>query len=74
MKNKIKPRNRVRELRLARRISQTALASRAELGLSTLNRIERWPFPVSATTAEKLAKALGVPIPEAFPEFEEARR
>ena len=61
------PQNRLRELRLAQGLSQTALAARAGLGLGTLNRIERWPFPVSPTTAEKLATALDCGIEDIFP-------
>ena len=43
MTNKNKPQNRLRELRVAKGLSQTALAARAGLGLGTVNRIERCP-------------------------------
>jgi transcriptional regulator with XRE-family HTH domain len=67
MKNKGKPQNRLRELRVAQGLSQTALAARAGLGLGTVNRIERWPFPVSPKTAEKLAATLRCSVEELFP-------
>jgi len=71
MKSKTKPQNRLRELRLAQGISQTGLAAKAGLGLGTVNRIERWPFPVSPMTAQKLAAALRCRVEDIFPRVED---
>ena len=60
-------RNRLRELRVARGISQTELAANASIGLATLNRIERWHFRVSESTARKVCEALNAEVGEVFP-------
>ena len=73
MTNKNKPQNRLRELRVAKGLSQTALAARAGLGLGTVNRIERWPFPIAPLTAQKLATALQCQVDEIFPVTKETR-
>ena len=73
MQNKNEPQNRLRELRVAKGLSQTALAARAGLGLGTVNRIERWPFSVAPLTAKKLATALQCQVEDIFPATKEAR-
>lgn len=60
--------NKVRTTRVRLGISQTELAARANIGLSTLNRIEVWHFPVSPPTAMKLADALDCRVAEIFPD------
>ena len=54
--------NKVRELRLAKLMTQRELATRAGIAHETLNRIEREPEPrsVQVLTLRKLAAVLGV--------------
>jgi ribosome-binding protein aMBF1 (putative translation factor) len=59
--------NRVKKTREGLGLSQTGLAARANIGLSTLNRIEVWHFPVSPPTAKRLAGALDCEVGEVFP-------
>ena len=63
--NKFK--NRVKKTREGLGLSQTGLAARAKIGLSTLNRIEVWHFPVSTPTAKRLACALDCEVGDVFP-------
>lgn len=67
MNNNSTTRNRLRERRRAHGLSQTALAARSRIGLSTLNRIECWHFRTSLETAERLAQALGCKVEDVFP-------
>ena len=59
--------NRLRNLRVARGMKQVEMASRAGVGVSTINRLERWQFAASVPIAKRLAAALGVEVSEAFP-------
>ncbi len=55
---------RVVELRIARNLSQEALAQRARINRVTLARLEHALHPPRLDTLERLARALGVPIAE----------
>jgi DNA-binding XRE family transcriptional regulator len=59
--------NRIKQSRTAVGMTQTQLAVVANVGLATLNRIERWHYRVSESTARKLARALGREVGEVFP-------
>ena len=75
MNNNSKTNNTLRERRCAQELSQTALAARSRIGLSTLNRIERWHFRTSLETAARLAQALDCKVEDLFPYLgEEAAR
>lgn len=65
--------NRVRELREAGGLKQIELASRAEVGLATLNRVEKWGIPCAPETEARLARALGCKVREVFPREPENR-
>jgi transcriptional regulator with XRE-family HTH domain len=52
----------VRHLRVQRGWSQEALAARAELNRSYMGEIERADVMPSLATADKLARALGLPL------------
>lgn len=52
----------VRDLRVQRGWSQEALAARAELNRSYMGEIERADVMPSLATADKLARALGLPL------------
>jgi ribosome-binding protein aMBF1 (putative translation factor) len=65
MSNRFK--NKLRQSREAQRLSQTELAARAGVGVSVLNRIERWHFPVSERWARRVADALGREMVDVFP-------
>jgi ribosome-binding protein aMBF1 (putative translation factor) len=66
-------RNRVREIRETRGWSQTRLAAAAGVGVSVLNRIELWHFPVSERWAKRVAEALGRETSELFPYLREGQ-
>lgn len=53
---------RVVELRIARNLSQEALAQKARINRVTLARLEHALHPPRLDTLERLARALGVPI------------
>ena len=57
---------RVRELRLQRRLSQEALADEARLDRSYIGGVERGERNVSLTNINKIAHALGVPLAHLF--------
>ena len=61
--------NRVREVRLRHKLSQTKLSRLVEVPESQLSAVERgrlWPWP---KLRRNLAKVLGVPEDELFPEI-----
>ncbi len=60
---------RVRELRLARGLSQTHLADFAVLHRTFIGRVERGETNVTVTTLEKICGALGVTLAEFFRTF-----
>jgi DNA-binding XRE family transcriptional regulator len=49
----------IRALRERAGLLQVEAASRAGIGVATLNKAERWNFPLSPQTAAKLAPVLG---------------
>jgi transcriptional regulator with XRE-family HTH domain len=58
---------RVRELREARGLTQTALAERVRMNVKFLSRIEVSDANVTLTTINRLAVALDVPVADLFP-------
>lgn len=56
--------DKIKGLRLARGYSQTELARRAGLSQPTISAVESGEEHVKATTLERLARALGVPLQE----------
>ena len=61
---------KVREIRLRRQLTQTALAAMLKTEPSQIGRIERAEISTSVTYAGKIADALGVPVRDLF-DFEE---
>ena len=59
--------NRLRDRRVAQGMKQVELAARSRVSLATVNKLERWGFPVSSETAKKLAAALRCDPSEIFP-------
>lgn len=59
--------NRLREIRKRQGIKQVELAVKSAIAISTVNRLECWPFPASIEVAEKLAAALGCRPTDIFP-------
>ncbi len=59
-------RERVRELRLARGLTQEALCERAGISLDAVTRIERGSRVPTIDTIERLAGALGVAVTDLF--------
>jgi len=59
--------NRLRECRIAQGIKQVELAAHAGVSLATVNKAERWGFPVSHETARRLAAVLRADAEEIFP-------
>ena len=57
---------RVRELRMAKGLSQEALALACDLDRTYIGGIERGERNVSLINIEKIAVALGVPVRELF--------
>jgi len=51
--------SRLRNYRLAAGLKQVELAAHAGVGIATLNKAEKWGFPLSPPVAERLAKVLG---------------
>lgn len=64
----------VRQLRLARRLTQEALAERAGLSVDAIRRIERGAFSPSLETVRKLATGLELSLRTLFQGFERQRR
>jgi len=60
---------RLREIRQRLGVLQVELAAKSGVALSLVNRVERWGVPIRRETAKRLARALGVPLAEAFPSF-----
>lgn len=63
---------RVREVRLAREISQEELAHRSGLDRSYVGQVERGERNLTLESIYKLAEGLGVPIAELVSELNEA--
>ena len=59
-------RNRLRELRAERDLTQAALAEMVEVSRKTINTIENGVFIPSTLLALKLAQALGLAVEEIF--------
>jgi transcriptional regulator with XRE-family HTH domain len=59
--------NKLKALRETRGMSQVELAARSDVGLSLINKVERWHFRVRRETAEKIANVLGVSSDRVFP-------
>lgn len=59
-------RNRLRELRAERELTQAALAEMVEVSRKTINTIENGVFVPSTLLALKLAQALGLAVEEIF--------
>jgi transcriptional regulator with XRE-family HTH domain len=53
---------KVRRLRAAKRLTQEALARRAQVSLGYVARLETGHHDPKLSTLKKLAKALGVPV------------
>lgn len=66
--------NKLRTVRLAIGLAQIELAARSGVGLTTVNRLENWPFIPAVDTANKLAKVLGVPVVDLFPTVSRHRK
>lgn len=58
--------NRLREIRLAKNLSQEMLANDADIPINQVGRIERAEISTSLNTIYKIAKALEVDIKELF--------
>lgn len=56
----------IRQLRLQRGLSQTALAQRIRLSLATLSNVERGRYAIGFNKLESLARALDVSLSELF--------
>ncbi|MDP9485327.1 MAG: helix-turn-helix domain-containing protein [Actinomycetota bacterium] len=61
-RSKIPPLRNLREIMDARGISRAQLAARLGLSQPTVTRVIRGEEPVRASTAEQVAKAVGVPV------------
>ena len=59
-------RNRLRELRAARELTQAALAELVGVSRKTINTVENGVFVPSTTLALKLARALGCRVEDLF--------
>ena len=59
--------NRMKEIRLAKGVSQEALAAAADLHRTYVSSVERGERNVSIVNISRLANALDVPIREFFP-------
>ena len=59
-------RNRLRELRAERDLTQAALAEMVGVSRKTINTIENGVFVPSTLLALKLARALGLPLESLF--------
>ncbi|HST36998.1 MAG TPA: helix-turn-helix transcriptional regulator [Allosphingosinicella sp.] len=59
-------RNRLRDLRGERGLTQAALAELVGVSRKTINTVENGVFVPSTLLALKLARALGVPVEEIF--------
>ena len=59
-------RNRLRELRAERDLTQAALAEMVGVSRKTINTIENGVFVPSTLLALKLARALGLPVEALF--------
>jgi transcriptional regulator with XRE-family HTH domain len=55
---------RLRKLRIEKRLSQAALAKRADLSREYVNKIEAGRYDPPLSTINALAKALGVSVTE----------
>lgn len=58
--------NRLREIRLAKNLSQEMLANDADIPINQVGRIERAEISTSLHTVYKIAKALEIDIKELF--------
>lgn len=58
--------NRLRELRAERDLTQAALAAEVGVSRKTINTVENGVFVPSTLLALKLARALGRPVEEIF--------
>ncbi len=58
--------NRLREIRLAKNLSQEMLANDANIPINQVGRIERAEISTSLHTINKIAKALEIDIKELF--------
>ncbi len=58
--------NRLREIRLAKNLSQEMLANDADIPINQIGRIERAEISTSLNTIYKIAKALEIDIKELF--------
>lgn len=58
--------NRLREIRLAKNLSQEMLANDADIPINQIGRIERAEISTSLSTIYKIAKALDMDIVELF--------
>ena len=63
--------NRLRELRLERGLVQAEVAVKAGLSPATVGNIERYGFPSSASTRERIAAVLGVDVADIWPPLDE---
>lgn len=66
------PGTRVRHWRELKNVSQTELADRAKMDKSKVSRIESGDVHARAEDVERLAKALGLTMPEFYGELEQA--
>ena len=62
--------NRLKEIRLARNVSQNALAEEVGITRMTLNRYEKSKFLPSVDIALRLARILGVTVQDIWSEEE----
>ena len=60
----------IRRLRMQAGYSQEGLADRAKLHRTTMSEIERGVSNISVDIAERVAKALGIPLSRLFAETE----
>ncbi len=67
-------RNRVRELRAAREITQQQLAERIDLTRQTVIAIEGDKYSPSIETAFRIANVFGVPLEEVFQYQDDRKR
>ena len=63
---KAKVRNRIRELRTARNLSQGELADRVDATRQTINAIEQEKYAPSLELAFRIAEAFGVPFEDVW--------
>ena len=73
MTNKQTFANTLRTARQAAGLTQAAVAVEAGIAVSTLSRLEGYPFPVAPLTADKLARALGIKSTALFPYLKASR-